>query len=62
MLLVNPEPSVVKSAIKKQYLLLFDRTTLKVHDCDISEEPSTDMLNRLFFYSNTGFLGQLQVN
>ena len=35
LLLVNPKPSIVKTEIKKQYLVLLDLETLQAHECQI---------------------------
>ena len=34
MLLVIPKPQVVKWTIKKQYLIIVDKSTLKAYECE----------------------------
>jgi hypothetical protein len=61
-LIINPKPSVVRTSIKKQYLVLIDINSLKAHECQLLEDPSNDRLTKVFFFEQNGFLGQTKVN
>jgi hypothetical protein len=51
-MVINPKPSVVSTAIKKQYLVIIDVEDLKAFDCHVDEAPSSDRLTKVFFVKN----------
>ena len=56
-MVINPKPSVVRTAIKQQYLVLLDLTNLTAHECHVQEVPSAERITKVFFIKENQFVG-----
>jgi len=61
-LIINPKPSVVKTSIQKQYLVIVNLSTLKAYNCKVVNDLSAHKISKVFFFRSDGFLGQIKVN
>ena len=51
-----------KTSTKLQYFVVIDTDELKAYECNVENDNGGLKINKIFFFSSEGFLGQSKVS